>query len=266
MLTVAGDDRRRRGRRRHRRRRDDRRRPRARRSSSGNLKALVVRVDSPGGSVTASERIRRAILAAKARGIPVVISMGSVAASRRLLDRDRRRHRSSPSPRRSPARSACSASCRASRARCRSSASAPTGSGRRRCRASPTCCAAPRPRPTGCCRWASRAPIAASSPWSRGRGELPPARVDEIGQGRVWDGGTARQLGLVDRFGSLDDAIAEAARRAKIDPGRGARRSISSTSPASSSRMLQRRRRRARTAGAARDAFARLGRAGPRRC
>ena len=43
--------------------------------------------------------------------------------------------------------------------------------------------------------------------------------VDEIGQGRVWDGGTARQLGLVDRFGSLDDAVAEAARRANLDPG-----------------------------------------------
>jgi protease-4 len=42
--------------------------------------------------------------------------------------------------------------------------------------------------------------------------------VDEIGQGRVWAGGTARQIGLVDQFGSLDAAIAEAARRAKLDP------------------------------------------------
>jgi hypothetical protein len=46
-----------------------------------NLKALVVRVDSPGGSVLASERIRRAILSARARNIPVIVSMGSVAAS-----------------------------------------------------------------------------------------------------------------------------------------------------------------------------------------
>ena len=45
------------------------------------LKALVVRVDSPGGSVLASERIRQALLAAKASDIPVVISMGNVAAS-----------------------------------------------------------------------------------------------------------------------------------------------------------------------------------------
>jgi protease-4 len=47
---------------------------------------------------------------------------------------------------------------------------------------------------------------------------LPVERVHEIAQGRVWDGGTARQLGLVDQFGSLDDAVAEAARRAQIDP------------------------------------------------
>ena len=45
------------------------------------LKALVVRVDSPGGSVLASEQIRQAVLQAKAQGMPVVISMGSLAAS-----------------------------------------------------------------------------------------------------------------------------------------------------------------------------------------
>ncbi|NWM24862.1 signal peptide peptidase SppA, partial [Escherichia coli] len=36
------------------------------------LKALVVRVDSPGGSALASEQIRQAILQAKAQGLPVV--------------------------------------------------------------------------------------------------------------------------------------------------------------------------------------------------
>ncbi len=45
------------------------------------VKALIVRVDSPGGSVLASERIRQALLEAKARKIPIVVSMGSVAAS-----------------------------------------------------------------------------------------------------------------------------------------------------------------------------------------
>ncbi len=45
------------------------------------LKALVVRVDSPGGSALASEQIRQALLQAKAQGLPVVVSMGSLAAS-----------------------------------------------------------------------------------------------------------------------------------------------------------------------------------------
>jgi protease-4 len=48
--------------------------------------------------------------------------------------------------------------------------------------------------------------------------KLPLDKVGEIAQGRVWDGGTARQLGLVDAFGSLDEAVAEAARMAKISP------------------------------------------------
>ena len=46
-----------------------------------NLKALVVRVDSPGGSTFASEQIRLAVLEAKKQRLPVVISMGGIAAS-----------------------------------------------------------------------------------------------------------------------------------------------------------------------------------------
>jgi protease-4 len=45
------------------------------------VKALVLRVDSPGGSAFASELIRRQIELTKAAGKPVVVSMGAVAAS-----------------------------------------------------------------------------------------------------------------------------------------------------------------------------------------
>lgn len=45
------------------------------------FKALVVRVDSPGGSATAAERIRRAVQRWRDAKIPVVISMGNMAAS-----------------------------------------------------------------------------------------------------------------------------------------------------------------------------------------
>jgi len=45
------------------------------------IKALVLRIDSPGGSAFASEQIRTALLEVKQAGKPVVVSMGSVAAS-----------------------------------------------------------------------------------------------------------------------------------------------------------------------------------------
>ncbi len=45
------------------------------------IKAIVFRVNSPGGSVTASETIREELAAAKAAGKPVVVSMGGLAAS-----------------------------------------------------------------------------------------------------------------------------------------------------------------------------------------
>ena len=50
------------------------------------------------------------------------------------------------------------------------------------------------------------------------RGKAP-ADIDKIAQGRVWDGGTARQLGLVDEFGGLDTALAWAAKHAKLADG-----------------------------------------------
>lgn len=45
------------------------------------LAAMVLRVNSPGGSVFASEQIRRKLFEVRERGIPLVVSMGSVAAS-----------------------------------------------------------------------------------------------------------------------------------------------------------------------------------------
>ena len=46
-----------------------------------HVKALVLRVDSPGGEVFASEQIRREVAALKKAGKPVVVSMGDLAAS-----------------------------------------------------------------------------------------------------------------------------------------------------------------------------------------
>ncbi|WP_392398425.1 signal peptide peptidase SppA [Edwardsiella piscicida] len=45
------------------------------------IRAIILRVNSPGGSVTASEEIRSALAAARDAGKPVVVSMGGLAAS-----------------------------------------------------------------------------------------------------------------------------------------------------------------------------------------
>ena len=50
---------------------------------------------------------------------------------------------------------------------------------------------------------------------SKGR-KMTFAQVDAIAQGRVWSGSEAIKIGLVDKIGGLNDAIAEAARIAKI--------------------------------------------------
>jgi protease-4 len=43
-----------------------------------------------------------------------------------------------------------------------------------------------------------------------------PAKIDEVGQGRVWTGAQAKERGLVDRLGSYGDALRSAARRAHL--------------------------------------------------
>lgn len=183
------------------------------------LKALVVRVDSPGGSVTASERIRSAIIAAKAQGLPVVVSMGSVAASGGYWV-------STPADRVFAEPSTITGSIGVF-------GILPTFPGTLAkvgistdgvkttpLSGQPDLMAGTSPEfdrliQSGIEDIYRRFTMIVAQ--SRG---LTPARVDAIGQGRVWAGGTARQIGLVDRFGSLDDAIAEAARLAKLDPAK----------------------------------------------
>jgi protease IV len=45
-----------------------------------------------------------------------------------------------------------------------------------------------------------------------------PERIDAVGQGRVWTGKQAKQVGLVDELGGLERALAIAKQRAKLSP------------------------------------------------
>lgn len=47
--------------------------------------------------------------------------------------------------------------------------------------------------------------------------DMTKEEVDAIGQGRIWAGKTAKELGLVDNLGSLDDAVASVAKLAELE-------------------------------------------------
>jgi protease-4 len=182
-----------------------------------NLKALVVRVDSPGGSTTASERIRQAVLDAKATGLPVVVSMGSVAASGGywIATAGDRIYAEPETITGSIGVFGILPSFEGTLQK--------LGIGADGIKTTPLSGEPDLLR--GPSEQADRLiQIGIDSTYRRFLSlvaearKLPVPRVHEIAQGRVWDGGSARQLGLVDAFGGLDEAIAEAARRARLDP------------------------------------------------
>ncbi len=187
-----------------------------------SLKALVVRVDSPGGSAIASERIRQALLRARAKKIPVVISMGSVAASGgywvatagdRILAEPSTITGSIgvfgllPSFQGSLEKLGVGAD----------------GVKTTPLSGEPDLLAGPSPEANRMIQ------AGVDSIYRQFLGIVAqarrktPAEIDRIAQGRVWDGGTARQIGLVDQFGGMDDAIAVAAGLAKLGDERGVR-------------------------------------------
>jgi protease IV len=182
-----------------------------------DLKALVLRVDSPGGSALASERIRRAVLAAKARGLPVVVSMGSVAASGGywVATAGDRIYAEPSTITGSIGVFGIIPSFEGTLAKIGMGAD---GVKTTPLSGEPDLLRGPAPEADRLIQLSVEGVYRRFLAMVSQARKLPVARVDQIAQGRIWDGGTARQLGLVDAFGGLDDAIAEAARRAKLDP------------------------------------------------
>ena len=184
-----------------------------------DLKALVVRVDSPGGSAFASEQIRSAIMQAKAQRLPVIVSMGSLAASGGYWV--------------STAGDMIFAEPNTITGSIGIFGIIPTfedtlkkfgvtsdGIKTTPLSGQPDIIGGTNPTvdaifqsgiENGYNQFIGR--VAAAR-------KMTPERVNDIAQGHVWDGGTARQLGLVDRFGNLNDAVAEAARRVGLDPAK----------------------------------------------
>ena len=180
-----------------------------------DVKAVVLRVNSPGGEVFASEQIRREVEALKAAGKPVVVSMGDVAASGGYwisMNADR----------------------------IYADASTITGSigifglfptvdrtlGKLGVHTDGVATATyagafdiTRPLDPGV---ATTVQAVIEKGYRDFTGKVAKARgkpveqIDAVAQGRVWSGAQAQQRGLVDALGGLGEAVADAAARAKL--------------------------------------------------
>ena len=183
-----------------------------------DLAALVVRVDSPGGSVLASEDIRRAILRHKARDIPIAVSMANVAASGGYWV-------ATPADRIFAEPETVTGSIGIF-------AVIPTfenladeigvnvdGVRTTPLSGQPDLIGGFTPEVDAILQASVADGYADFIAQVAAARNLSPQEVDRIGQGRVWDGGAARQIGLVDQYGGLDTAVTWAAAQAGLDEG-----------------------------------------------
>jgi protease-4 len=180
-----------------------------------DIKAVVLRVDSPGGSVAASEEIYRELEALRAAGKPLVVSMGDLAASGGY-------YISAPATQiwASPATLTGSIGIFAVIPTIDQTLSkvgiSVDGIG-----TTPLAGALSIDRPLS-----NEASELIQSQIDRGYQQFvdhvavgrreTPQQIDAIGQGRVWAGADARRNGLVDRLGTLEDAVKAAAQFAKL--------------------------------------------------
>lgn len=184
--------------------------------SDSGTKAVVLRVDSPGGSVLASEHIRQALLAAKAKKLPVVVSMANVAASGGYWI-------STPADRIFAEPETITGSIGVfGILPSFDQALAKIGVNADGIATTPL---SGQPDILGGVNdeFNALAQASVEDIYARFTGlvaksrKQPLEKIRTIAEGRVWAGGTARQIGLVDQFGGLPDALAAAAKLAKID-------------------------------------------------
>ena len=180
-----------------------------------HVKAVVLRVNSPGGEVFASEQIRREIEALKKAGKPVVASMGDVAASGGYwISMNADRIYADPS---TITGSIGIFGLFPTFDRTLDKVGVHTdgvGTSRYAGAFDPT-----RPLDPGVATTVQSViekgyrDFTGKVAQARGRSV---AQVDEVARGRVWSGAQARERALVDAFGGIAEAVADAAARAKL--------------------------------------------------
>ncbi|MEE4348608.1 MAG: signal peptide peptidase SppA [Pacificimonas sp.] len=198
--------------------------------SDSNVKALVINIDSGGGSVTASEQIRQALLQARTEGVPVIARFGPVAASGGYWIAT-----AADQIVAAPASVTGSIGVFAILPTFEN-ALAEIGINADGVETTPLSGA---PDIFGGLNETTEAvfQLGVEDTYRRfinivaEARDMTPARADEIGQGRVWSGAAARQLDLVDSFGTLEDAVALAEEAAGYSAGELAVRQIRQPKP-----------------------------------
>ncbi len=183
-----------------------------------DVKSVVLRVNSPGGSAFASEQINREVQALRAAGKPVVVSMGHLAASGGYwISMNADVIYADPStitgsigvfgmvPNFTRALDRIGIHTDGVGTTHLAGAFDPT-----------------RPMEPDVGRLVQASVEKIYSDFvgkvAEGRGSTPQA-IDQIARGRVWSGAQAHDRGLVDELGGLGEALADAARRAELEEG-----------------------------------------------
>ena len=183
-----------------------------------HVKAVVLRVNSPGGSAFASEQIAREVRALREAGKPVVVSMGHLAASGGYwISMDADTIYADPS---TITGSIGVFGMLPNFTRTLDRLGIHTdGVGTTRLAGAfdPT-----RPMEPDVGRLIQSSVEKIYDDFvtkvAQGRDSTPQA-IDQVARGRVWSGAQARDRGLVDELGGLGDALADAARRAELEEG-----------------------------------------------
>ena len=180
-----------------------------------STRALVLRVNSPGGTILASEMVREELIAARERGLPVIVSMGDVAASGGMLV-------SAPATQIFAEPNTITGSIGVALA-------IPTlekamdyigvnydGVTTSRFAGWSTTQAIDTELDAELTAQTATAYRAFVQAVAEGR-QRSYEDIDAIAQGRVWLGETALEIGLVDQLGNLEDAVAAAAMQAELE-------------------------------------------------
>lgn len=180
-----------------------------------NIKAVVLRVDSPGGSAYGSELIRRELELTRAAGKPVVVSMGNVAASGgywiAMASDEVIADRSTITGSIGVFSLIPTAEKVADKLGIHTAGHTTTWLSDAYNPLRPL-----DPR-VGQLMQASVDRIYSEFTTKAAVArKTTPAKIDEVGQGRVWTGLQAQERGLVDTIGSYGDALRSAAKRAKL--------------------------------------------------